>query len=390
MRLAQALQPRTKALYHLRIHSRSPNISSKRGVHCRPDHPISPDPLHGTTPEHDAWLVLHTSRPPSSWPPRIEASSPLLRELKRKLSPLKGTVTFAYTPTNRPTNPEEVETEFEGWDEGRPEAYAATLYRAGSSEAVELARVDGQTDVRSLLVTKPAERQTQTQTKDEVHFYVCTHGSRDCRCGDVGADVADTLREEVGKLPSSAARERVKVSEVAHVGGHVWAANVLVYPSGDWFGNVRPKNVPSLLSLFVPAPNSPLDYASVTAHPLFRTHWRGRMGLSKDQQTLLYNESLPKDERVIAGEDDGQKYAIPFTTWDGSQIMVDAKPGQNLMEVAKAAGLPSIEGICGGQLECATCHVYMPPMAPVHPPTEAEEDMLEYAIGRKEGESRLG
>ncbi|KAG9013569.1 hypothetical protein FRB90_005858, partial [Tulasnella sp. 427] len=372
MRLAQALQPHTKALYHLRIYSRPPNVPIKRGIHCRPDHPISPDPLHGTTPEHDAWLVLHTSRPPSSWPPRIEASSPLLRDLKRKLSPLKGTVTFAYTPTNRPTTPEESGTEFEGWDEKGPEAYAATLYRAGSSEAVELPRVDGSTDVRSLLVTGA---QATTQSKDEVHFYVCTHGSRDCRCGDVGADVADTLREEVGKLPSSAARERAKVSEVAHVGGHVWAANVLVYPFGDWFGNVRPKDVPSLLSLFVPPPNSTSDYPSVTSHPLFRTHWRGRMGLSKDQQALLYNESLPREERAVAA-DGGQKYAIPFTTWDGSQIMVDAKPGQNLMEVAKAAGLPSIEGVCGGQLECATCHVYMPPTAPVHPPTEAEEDML--------------
>ncbi|KAG8953882.1 hypothetical protein FRC04_001512 [Tulasnella sp. 424] len=299
------------------------------------------------------------------------------------MTPFKGTVTFAYSP-HEGEAVKSAETDF-GWDEAGPEAYAATLYRAGLTEYVDLPRVDGSTDVRSLVSS--TANAPAVVPNDEVHFYVCTHGSRDCRCGDVGADVADTLREEVAKLPGSS---RVRISEVAHVGGHVWAANVLVYPSGDWFGNVRPRDVPSLLSLFVPPPSSPLDYPSLTSHPLFRAHWRGRMGLSKDQQSQLYVESLPKEERAEVSTDSSQSYSIPFTTWDGSKIMVDAKPGQNLMEIAKAAGLPSIEGICGGQLECATCHVYLPPTAPVHPPTEAEEDMLEYAIGRKEGESRLG
>ncbi|KAG9040831.1 hypothetical protein FS837_013052, partial [Tulasnella sp. UAMH 9824] len=145
MRLAQALQPRSSVLYRLRFTS-PVSFSSRKGVHTRPDHPISPDPLHGTTPEHDAWLVLHTTRPPSSWPPRIEASSPLLRELKRKLTPFKGTVTFAYSPeAGKPQAARDTKTDF-GWDDAGPEAYAATLYRARSSESVKLQRVDASTD----------------------------------------------------------------------------------------------------------------------------------------------------------------------------------------------------------------------------------------------------
>lgn len=42
-------------------------------------------------------------------------------------------------------------------------------------------------------------------------------------------------------------------------------------------------------------------------------------------------------------------------------------------------------------IECATCHIYIeePYHARLPPVTDAEEDMLEYAVGRKDS-SRLG
>lgn len=40
--------------------------------------------------------------------------------------------------------------------------------------------------------------------------------------------------------------------------------------------------------------------------------------------------------------------------------------------------------------ECATCHLYLPASAPVEPPSEDELDMLGYALGYRDGESRLG
>ncbi len=45
-----------------------------------------------------------------------------------------------------------------------------------------------------------------------------------------------------------------------------------------------------------------------------------------------------------------------------------------------------------GRVECATCHLYLPtdPPAPVPEPADEEVDMLGYAIGFREGESRLG
>ncbi|RKP39722.1 2Fe-2S ferredoxin-type domain-containing protein, partial [Dimargaris cristalligena] len=62
-----------------------------------------------------------------------------------------------------------------------------------------------------------------------------------------------------------------------------------------------------------------------------------------------------------------------------------------LMEVAQAHGI-ELEACCGGQCECATCHLivenideYKDHLPPV---SEAEEDMLEYAPGC-EARSRL-
>lgn len=82
--------------------------------------------------------------------------------------------------------------------------------------------------------------------------------------------------------------------------------------------------------------------------------------------------------------------------------MVDALVGESLMEVAKRHELGVVEGACGGALECATCHIYLPAkgadpnsvdtlsMEALPDVTDDEEDMLGYAIGFDEERSRLG
>jgi hypothetical protein len=58
---------------------------------------------------------------------------------------------------------------------------------------------------------------------EEIHLYVCTHGARDCRCGNIGRDVVKALREEVKermKQDPSGLVNRIKIGEVGHVGGH--------------------------------------------------------------------------------------------------------------------------------------------------------------------------
>lgn len=73
---------------------------------------------------------------------------------------------------------------------------------------------------------------------------------------------------------------------------------------------------------------------------------------------------------------------ITYTQPDGSTQVVDAEPGMTVMEAAKKNLVPGIEAECGGACSCATCHVYVDEAwrEKVGPPSEMEEDMLDFAF----------
>ncbi|MGE3698930.1 MAG: 2Fe-2S iron-sulfur cluster-binding protein [Hyphomicrobiaceae bacterium] len=81
---------------------------------------------------------------------------------------------------------------------------------------------------------------------------------------------------------------------------------------------------------------------------------------------------------------------ITFTQPDGSNQVVDADAGMTVMEAAKKNLVPGIEAECGGACACATCHVYVDDAwrEKVGPPSEMEEDMLDFAFDVRPG-SRL-
>jgi ferredoxin, 2Fe-2S len=73
---------------------------------------------------------------------------------------------------------------------------------------------------------------------------------------------------------------------------------------------------------------------------------------------------------------------ITFIQPDGSQQVVDGEPGMTVMETAKKHLVEGIEAECGGACACATCHVYVEEAwrEAVGPPTDMEEDMLDFAF----------
>lgn len=81
---------------------------------------------------------------------------------------------------------------------------------------------------------------------------------------------------------------------------------------------------------------------------------------------------------------------ITFVQPDGSQQTVEAEPGMTVMETAKKHLVPGIEAECGGACACATCHVYVDDQwrERAGPPSEMEEDMLDFAFDVRES-SRL-
>jgi len=80
-------------------------------------------------------------------------------------------------------------------------------------------------------------------------------------------------------------------------------------------------------------------------------------------------------------------YVLP----SGQRQSVTADEGETLMHAALSNLVPGIVGECGGELSCATCHVYVeadwadrfPPRSP------DEEDMLQVAAAEPRQYSRL-
>ena len=73
---------------------------------------------------------------------------------------------------------------------------------------------------------------------------------------------------------------------------------------------------------------------------------------------------------------------VHFVTSDGGRVDAEAEPGDTLLRVAQAAGMP-LEGTCEGQMACSTCHVVVDKdwFGLLPNASEEEEDMLDLAAG---------
>lgn len=82
---------------------------------------------------------------------------------------------------------------------------------------------------------------------------------------------------------------------------------------------------------------------------------------------------------------------VIFIALDGSRRTIDAVGGDSVMATAVKNGVPGIIGECGGNLSCATCHVYVDedffPL--VGPPDDMEDDMLDLGVSDRRATSRL-
>lgn len=82
---------------------------------------------------------------------------------------------------------------------------------------------------------------------------------------------------------------------------------------------------------------------------------------------------------------------INFIHPDGTKQDIDVVAGKRIMQAALANDVDGIIGECGGQVMCATCHVYLDAAWAdrVPPITEEEDEMLEGSASPRTTESRL-
>jgi hypothetical protein len=127
-----------------------------------------------------------------------------------------------------------------------------------------------------LLVRRVSDKVSQPPV--ERTYLVCTNGARDPCCAIRGPAVAQAL-------------ERVRpgqVYECSHLGGHRFAANVLVLPDGLCFGRIDARSAPTLAGE-LDAGRLPLE------------HLRGRTAYEPEQQAA---EILVRRRLELAGIDD--------------------------------------------------------------------------------------
>jgi (2Fe-2S) ferredoxin len=134
----------------------------------------------------------------------------------------------------------------------------------------------GEADLRALvedhLVGNRVSDRLPYEPLSGQHIFVCVHGQRDPRCGACGPPLAEGF---IAALEARGLAAQVAVRRTSHVGGHKYAGNVLIYPGGDWYGYVTPGDIPRIVE------------QHILGGQIVRDLWRGRMGLSPEEQLRL-------------------------------------------------------------------------------------------------------
>lgn len=82
---------------------------------------------------------------------------------------------------------------------------------------------------------------------------------------------------------------------------------------------------------------------------------------------------------------------VVYIVNDQDRREVEAPVGETVMSAAVRSGVPGIVGECGGQLSCATCHVWVcdEDRDRVGGPGELEADLLDLGVSDFSEASRL-
>ncbi|XP_040986956.1 uncharacterized protein LOC121234885 [Juglans microcarpa x Juglans regia] len=203
---------------------------------------------------------------PQVWPARIEAS-----EFDRVPRLLSAAVMARKADMKRETRL----TICEGHD-GTETSNGDVLIFPDMIRYRRLTHFDVDTFVEEVLVRDGEWLPGTPETLKGSYVFVCSHGSRDRRCGVCGPALVSRFKEgiELHGLQS-----KVSVSPCSHIGGHEYAGNIIIFGSnlhgevtGHWYGYVSPEDVPVLLEQHI-VKGEIVDWL-----------WRGQMGLSEEEQ----------------------------------------------------------------------------------------------------------
>ncbi|CAN8272991.1 unnamed protein product [Cochlearia groenlandica] len=128
------------------------------------------------------------------------------------------------------------------------------------------------------------------------YVFVCTHASRDKRCGVCGPVILDRFKTEIASRGLSS--DQISLKQCSHVGQHKYSGNLIIFGpgssgkiSGNWYGYVTPDDVPELLD------------QQIAKGEIIPRIWRGQMGLSADEA-----EKMVLNGNIVVVEEDSKGY----------------------------------------------------------------------------------
>lgn len=239
------------------------------------------EPLEGTAaPGVEAWIVLEHAGP---WGPKGLDDSDLDPDVLAFLSTFTAQHPLVRVQLAR-----------------RPEAPASSprLFLSGGMEGDErlllckLGHVRDllQLDLAAWLRGVPPRFAMPVRTP---HYFVCVHGRRDRCCALRGMPVYNALVREVGEA----------VFQTTHLGGHRFAATLMVLPAGVCYGRMGEADVPALVAAHAAGKVSDLDrlrgrnrYAPAVQSA--EISLRRRLSLHT-LGSLRFLDASPEDEHVL-------------------------------------------------------------------------------------------
>jgi len=146
-----------------------------------------------------------------------------------------------------------------------------------------LLTLDKLSDLSSYIKTGDKGRLTVNKLPEENYILVCAHRAKDARCGHCGPIIAEEFTKQIMGLNAA-------VYKISHVSKHEYAANVITYPSGDWYGYVKPADVSRIIRHLI---NN-----NTKAYTELGDIWRGSMHLTTEEQISLSPKAFIKSTQV--------------------------------------------------------------------------------------------
>jgi hypothetical protein len=255
--------------------------------------------LAGTATAAERWLVLEV---PGRWPRDVADLSALPETAGAAISGWLG------IPGSRLQFVRRLGGTF-----GRLRAFAIRA----ETDAGEVRRIE----LESYEELATLDLETAGDPVDHSLVLVCGHGSRDPCCATRGTEVYRALEERLGS-------DELWIS--SHQGGHRFAANVLVLPSGLQFGRVSPGDAPFLV-------------ARALAGRIDLGRYRGRTCFPQEVQAV---ESAVRAKTGIDGISElrlesAAAGVVRFRAWTGKEYVAT---------VRETAG-PTVPASCGATPE---------------------------------------